>query len=257
MVPGAVAAVAEREDDGLIEPTFWGVLLTGLPGFLREGFLPLGAFYAGLELQGLAAGIVASALASVAIYAYERRAGRDGLLVRISLGFVAVQSLIGLASNSTTVYLAQPVLIAAAWGLAFLVSVPLGRPLAGALATAWYPFPAWLRASDRFKRVYAVESVVWGAYFLGRSGLKRWPQFEETEVGWALQPEARGRGIATEAATATLEWAAEHFDFPYVTAMIQPSNTPSIAVAERLGMEPLREDELLGLAVTVYSLRPG
>ena len=172
MVPGAVAAVAEREDDGLIEPTFWGVLLTGLPGFLREGFLPLGAFYAGLELQGLAAGIVASALASVAIYAYERRAGRDGLLVRISLGFVAVQSLIGLASNSTTVYLAQPVLIAAAWGLAFLVSVPLGRPLAGALATAWYPFPAWLRASDRFKRVYAVESVVWGAYFLGRSGLR-------------------------------------------------------------------------------------
>ena len=172
MVPGAVAAVAEREDDGLIEPTFWGVLLTGLPGFLREGFLPLGAFYAGLELQGLAAGIVASALASVAIYAYERGAGRDGLLVRISLGFVAVQSLIGLASNSTTVYLAQPVLIAAAWGLAFLVSVPLGRPLAGALATAWYPFPAWLRTSDRFKRVYAVESVVWGAYFLGRSGLR-------------------------------------------------------------------------------------
>ena len=172
MVPGAVAAVAEREDDGLIEPTFWGVLLTGLPGFLREGFLPLGAFYAGLELQGLAAGIVASALASVAIYAYERRAGRDGLLVRISLGFVAVQSLIGLASNSTTVYLAQPVLIAAAWGLAFLVSVPLGRPLAGALAAAWYPFPAWLRASARFKRVYAVESLVWGAYFLGRSGLR-------------------------------------------------------------------------------------
>ena len=146
--------------------------MTGLPGFLREGFLPLGAFYAGLELQGLAAGIVASALASVLIYIYERRAGRDGLLVRISLGFVAVQSLIGLASNSTTVYLAQPVLIAAAWGLAFLVSVPLGRPLAGALATAWYPFPAWVRASGRFKRVYAVESFVWGAYFLGRSGLR-------------------------------------------------------------------------------------
>ena len=80
--------------------------------------------------------------------------------------------MIGLASNSTTVYLAQPVLVAAAWGLAFLVSVPLGRPLAGALATAWYPFPAWLRATDRFKRVFAVESFVWGAYFLGRSGLR-------------------------------------------------------------------------------------
>ena len=146
--------------------------MTGLPGFLREGFLPLGAFYAGLELQGLAAGIVASALASVLIYVYERRAGRGGLLVRLSLGFVAVQSVIGLASNSTTVYLAQPVLVAAAWGLAFLVSIPLGRPLAGALATAWYPFPRWLKESSDFKRVYGIQSVVWGAYFLARSALR-------------------------------------------------------------------------------------
>lgn len=93
--------------------------------------------------------------------------------------------------------------------------------------------------------------------FLGRTGLKFWPQFEETEVGWALRPEARGRGIATEGAAATLKWAAGRFDFPYVTAMIQPANEPSIAVAERLGMEPLREDELLGVAVTVYSVNPG
>jgi len=91
--------------------------------------------------------------------------------------------------------------------------------------------------------------------FLGRTGLKRWPQFEETEVGWALGPGARGRGIATEGAAATLEWAAGRFDLPYVTAMIQPANAPSIAVAERLGMESLREDELLGVGVTVYSIR--
>jgi hypothetical protein len=146
--------------------------MTGLPGFLREGFLPLGAFYAGLELQGLAAGIVASAVASVLIYVYERRAGRDGLLVRISLGFVAVQSIIALAANSAIVYLAQPVLIAAAWGLAFLVSVAIGRPLAGTLARAWYPFPRWMLESHEFKRVYAAESLVWGAYFLVRSALR-------------------------------------------------------------------------------------
>src|SRR4051794_8530663 len=77
MVPGAAGAIAEREDARLSEPTFWGVLLTGLPGFLREGFLPLGAFYAGLRLDGLTAGIVAAALASVLVYLYERRAGRD------------------------------------------------------------------------------------------------------------------------------------------------------------------------------------
>jgi hypothetical protein len=154
------------------EPSFWGILRTGLPGFLREGFLPVGTFYVGLQLGGLPAGIAASAAVSVAIYVFERRAGRDGLLVRLSLGFVAVQSVIGLASNSATVYLAQPVLLTAAWGLAFVGSVAVGRPLAGSLACAWYPFPRWFRETEPFKRVFGVESLVWGAYFFARSGIR-------------------------------------------------------------------------------------
>jgi hypothetical protein len=155
-------------------PTFRGILMTALPGFLREGFLPVGAFYVALRLEGLAAGIVASVIASLLVYLYERRAGRDALLVRLSLGFVGIQSAVGLAAHSATIYLAQPVLIAAAWGLAFLVSVPLRRPLAGALACAWYPFPRWFREGATFKRVFGVESLVWGGYFLARSALRLW-----------------------------------------------------------------------------------
>lgn len=154
------------------EPSFWGILRTGLPGFLREGFLPVGAFYVGLQLGGLAAGIGASGVISVVIYVFERRAGRDGLLVRLSLGFVAVQSVVGLISNSATVYLAQPVLLTAAWGLAFVGSVVVGRPLAGALACAWYPFPRWFRETEPFKRVFGIESLVWGGYFFARSGIR-------------------------------------------------------------------------------------
>ena len=166
------AASAAAPEGSLTRPTFLGVFRAGAPGFLREGFLPLGAFYVALRLHGLGAGIAASTAASVLIYLYERRAGRNALLVRLSLGFVIVQSVVGLAADSTTVYLAQPVLIAAAWGLAFLVSVPLRRPLAGALACAWYPFPRWFRETDAFKHVFGIESLVWGGYFLARSGLR-------------------------------------------------------------------------------------
>jgi hypothetical protein len=172
LVRAAAEAVARPVEGSLIRPTFRGVLMTGLPGFLREGFLPLGAFYAGLRLDGLAAGIAASTAGAAAIYLYERRIGRDALLVRLSIGFVLVQAAVGLAAESTTVYLAQPVLAAAAWGLAFLVSVPLGRPLAGALACVWYPFPHWFRQTAAFRRVYGIESLVWGAYFLARSGIR-------------------------------------------------------------------------------------
>lgn len=168
----ATASPPAQAEGGLTQPTFGGIFRTGLPGFLREGFIPLGAFYAGLRLEGLAAGIVAAAIASLLIYAYERRMGRDGVLVRISLAFVAVQSVVGLLAHSTTVYLAQPVVAAAIWGLAFLVSAAIGRPLAGALANAWYPFPRWFRETPEYKRVFGIESVVWGLYFLGRSALR-------------------------------------------------------------------------------------
>jgi Protein of unknown function (DUF3159) len=168
------AAAAERRDgeDGLSRPTVGSILLGGLPGALREGVLPVGAFYAGLKLSGLAAGMGAAAAASIIIYVLERRAGRDGLLVRLSLAFVAVQTLVGVISDSATAYLAVPVLTTAVWGLAFLGSAAIRRPLVGVLACAWYPFPQEFRQTDLFKRVYGVESVVWGLYMLSRSALR-------------------------------------------------------------------------------------
>ncbi len=171
MVHGT-AGTAEREDSGLIEPSFRRVLLGGLPGFLREGFLPLIAFYAASRLAGLGAGIAASAAVSVLIYGYERRAGREGLLVRLALVFVVVQVIVGLLSHSTTAYLATPVLANAVYGLAFLGSAALRRPLMGALACAWYPFPPEFRATPIFKRVFGIESIVWGLYLIGCSVLR-------------------------------------------------------------------------------------
>ncbi|HET9676035.1 MAG TPA: GNAT family N-acetyltransferase [Solirubrobacterales bacterium] len=90
--------------------------------------------------------------------------------------------------------------------------------------------------------------------FLGRTSLKHWPQFEETEVAWALRPEARGKGFATEAGAASLRWGFEHFDLPRITAMIRPENTASVRIAERLGLYPQRTDTLLGEEVVVYAI---
>jgi len=115
----------------------------------------------------------------------------------------------------------------------------------------------WLRSSDEeweergHGRLAIVEQE--SGRFLGRTGLKYWSQFGETEAGWALHAEARGRGYATEAAGAVLDWATGRFDVPYFTAMVRPDNTASIAVAERIGMTPLRPDKLLGDPVTVYA----
>jgi RimJ/RimL family protein N-acetyltransferase len=108
-------------------------------------------------------------------------------------------------------------------------------------------------------RGYGLMAVIERASgrFLGRSGLKYWPQFDETEVGWVLRPDVWGKGFATEAGRACAEWGFEQFDFPYLTAMIRPDNARSIRVAERLGMTPLRPDTLVDIPVVVYELRRG
>jgi RimJ/RimL family protein N-acetyltransferase len=115
----------------------------------------------------------------------------------------------------------------------------------------------WIERNDRdwdqlgYGRLAIVENAT--GRLLGRSGLKYWPQFEETEVGWLLRPDAWGRGFATEAGRASIEWGIQELGLPRITAMIMPENQRSIRVAERLGMEPSRGDVLLGEPVIVYS----
>jgi RimJ/RimL family protein N-acetyltransferase len=89
---------------------------------------------------------------------------------------------------------------------------------------------------------------------LGRVGLKYWPQFQETEAGWLLNRDAWGRGYATEAARACVDWGFATLSVTYFTAMIHPQNVRSTRVAQRLGFQPLREDVLLEDPVVVYAL---
>ncbi len=92
--------------------------------------------------------------------------------------------------------------------------------------------------------------------FLGRSGLRFWPQFGETEVGWSFRIQEWGQGFATEAGRACIEWGFSALPLPYITAMIHAENERSLRVAQRLGFEPLREDVLLDTPVTVHAVSP-
>ncbi len=152
--------------------TFKGILLGAGPRFARDAFGPVIAFYIGWKLAGLVVGIAGATVVSLAAWRYERRRDRAGVVARLSLGFVVVQAAIGLISQSATVYLAQPVLLSAAFGIAFIVSVALGRPLAGVFAGEIYPFPPEVRNSATFVHVFGRVSIAWGLYQLLRSGVR-------------------------------------------------------------------------------------
>ena len=55
------------------------------------------------------------------------------------------------------------------------------------------------------------------------------------EAGWALVPEAFGRGLATEAMQQVLTWADTALAAPRTVCMIDPGNTASLRVAAKLG----------------------
>lgn len=55
------------------------------------------------------------------------------------------------------------------------------------------------------------------------------------EAGWALMPHAAGRGIATEAMSAVLDWADAHVSADRTGCIIDPGNAASLRVAAKLG----------------------
>ena len=58
----------------------------------------------------------------------------------------------------------------------------------------------------------------------------------EGEIGWTLLPEHSGRGLATEAASAVLDLAFDHYGLRRVVANLDARNDRSRALCERLGM---------------------
>jgi RimJ/RimL family protein N-acetyltransferase len=75
----------------------------------------------------------------------------------------------------------------------------------------------------------------------------------DVEIGWRLLPEYWGRGLATEAARAVLDYGFRRFAFPRVISVARPEDRASIRVMEKLGMQFDRRFVHDGLEVVAYA----
>lgn len=90
---------------------------------------------------------------------------------------------------------------------------------------------------------------------LGRGGL-RWTEIDDRltiELPWAIRSDRWGEGLATEAATAAIEWA-KSLSLPEVAALVLPGNLRSRRVAEKAGLELAGDTLHAGLPHLVYRL---
>jgi RimJ/RimL family protein N-acetyltransferase len=82
--------------------------------------------------------------------------------------------------------------------------------------------------------MFAVADKATGEW-LGQCGPWQPEGWPGTEVGWGFKRGAWGRGYATEAAIASIDWAFANLGWIEVIHSIDPDNQPSIVLAERLG----------------------
>lgn len=104
---------------------------------------------------------------------------------------------------------------------------------------------------------WAVEVKGEGRY-IGDVGFADWkrdivPSLDGMpESGWAFAASAHGRGIASEAVAAALQWGDKHFAGKTTTCIISPENTASIRVAEKVGYREFCRADFKGAATIQY-----
>lgn len=119
------------------------------------------------------------------------------------------------------------------------------------------PVAAARGSIDRFATAWQKERhAPWGVFLGGRlvghGGLNHVPEFGETEVLWALHPDAWGRGYATEVARAALRYGFETLGLGLIFAITLPTNVASQAVMKRIGLTYRKRVTYKGIADVVW-----
>jgi ribosomal-protein-alanine N-acetyltransferase len=110
---------------------------------------------------------------------------------------------------------------------------------------------------DRFAagwrdRGYAPWGIFLGDRLIGHGGLNFVPEFDATEVLWALHPDAWGHGYATEVARAAIAYGFGTLQLDLIFAITLPDNVASRAVMKRLGLTYRRQVDYKSFAGIVW-----
>jgi [ribosomal protein S5]-alanine N-acetyltransferase len=143
--------------------------------------------------------------------------------------------------------------------------------LGDAEAMKYYPHPFnredaadWVnRNLERYRRdgfsLYAVALKTNASDVIGDCGLIRQEVEGDSliEVAYHFRRDCWGRGYATEAARACMNYAFQHLRAPKVVSLIRPENVPSRRVAERNGLAVEKQVVFHDLPHLLYAMRRG
>jgi RimJ/RimL family protein N-acetyltransferase len=101
--------------------------------------------------------------------------------------------------------------------------------------------------------LWAAEEKATGA-LIGRIGLNRPEGWPGLEVGWLVERSRWGEGLATEGGAAARDHAFLQLEARHLISVIEPANSASIRVAEKLGERFEKRMQLQGHQVAIYGI---
>ena len=171
-----------------------------------------------------------------------RRSRMGGRLLQMSQSLSSVVTVPILETERLTLRghrLEDFVQCAAMWADPLVIRYIGGKPL-----TAEESWTRFLRYAGHWSLLgfgYWVAEEKQSGKFVGEIGFADYKRDIEPslkgvpEIGWVLASSAHGRGYATEAVSAAVEWGDRRFEGARTACIIAPDNLASVRVAEKCG----------------------
>jgi hypothetical protein len=178
-----------------------------IPHVLEGTVVPLVLFLGALRFLGIWGAMVLG-LGWTYVAIARRLLTRRGVPGVLLLGAVTItaRTVVAIISGSVVVYFLQPTLGTALVATAFLLSVPLGRPLAARLAKDFCPIPDGVLANQHVRRFFLQITLLIAFAQLANAGITLWLLFSQSLATFLVVKTFVSWGFTGGAIAASFWW---------------------------------------------------
>lgn len=178
-----------------------------LPNLIEGKLVPVALFVGFLELLGHVPALLIALAWSLGSLGVRRLSGREvsGLIV-LSAVALAARTIAAVATGSMVVYFLQPTITTVFVGVAFLVSVPMGKPLAQKLAFDLLPFDDATKEHPLVRRFFVRLSVCWACTSMINAAITLWLLLSASTTTFVLVKSVLGPATAFVTIGTMLVW---------------------------------------------------
>ena len=181
----------------IVSPNLRDALRHAVPNVVEGKIVPVVLFVGLLELTGATWALLAALAWALGSMGVRRATGRrvPGLVV-LSTVTLSARTVAALVSGSMLVYFLQPTITTVLVGLAFMVSVVVGAPLAMKLACDVLPFDDATREHPLVHKFFVRLSAVWAVTSLINASITVWVLLTQSTTTFVLVKSVLGPATA-------------------------------------------------------------